>query len=204
MNPLPFRTAVVGALVGGLCAAPAFAAPASAAKAENQTNGTFTACVNKKSGAMRLLKKPKAKCKRSERKVSWSQTGPAGATGTSNQMAAWAAGTPTIDASQDWQTVLSVAVTGSPGKLYSWGADGPQNSEGRCLDGQYFSVERRIIVNGVENPLSGYWQAVSGTVTLQLQARAYSYNSGSGIRCSSATPFGLGVTNLYALVATAP
>jgi hypothetical protein len=44
-------------------------------------DGTVTACVKKKNGSMRALVKGK-KCKRGEKKVAWSATGPTGVVGT--------------------------------------------------------------------------------------------------------------------------
>jgi hypothetical protein len=84
-----------------------FALVGGGAVAVGQSGGgspTMTACVKKKGGAMRLANK----CKRTERKVTWNQQGPAGARGADGL--AGAAGAP-----------------GAPGPQ---GAAGPQGETG--------------------------------------------------------------------------
>lgn len=44
-------------------------------------NGKVNACYSKKTGALRVVSSSKKKCRRGERKLSWSQKGPAGPTG---------------------------------------------------------------------------------------------------------------------------
>jgi hypothetical protein len=61
------------AIVGALLTAVFAAAPQADA-------ATLYACVKKSNGAMRLVK-PSTKCRKSERKVSWSTSGPAGRNG---------------------------------------------------------------------------------------------------------------------------
>lgn len=68
-------TMAVGLMLGGL-AFPAGAAPAPLAAAPT----VVKVCVNKKSGAMRQVKK-KSKCRSAERFLKWNTTGPAGPTG---------------------------------------------------------------------------------------------------------------------------
>ncbi len=72
VRPTTFISAT-GALVGATVLLMLAAATAASAT-------TIYACVSKKSGAMRIVS-AKAKCRRGERKLSWSSTGPAGSGG---------------------------------------------------------------------------------------------------------------------------
>jgi hypothetical protein len=79
---VPLKTPI-GA-IAALVATIALLVPA-AASAVGAT--TIYACVNKKSGAMRIVS-AKAKCKRTERKLSWGATGPAGLPGKEGKQGA--------------------------------------------------------------------------------------------------------------------
>jgi hypothetical protein len=68
---------------------------AGVAVAQGTRSDTIRACYAKKSGSLRVLAKPSAKCRRSERALSWSQRGPAGEPGAPGATgAAGAGGTP--------------------------------------------------------------------------------------------------------------
>jgi hypothetical protein len=68
LMPSPAMAIAVAALVAACC---------GLAVAASSSSPVIRACANKKTGALRL----NTKCRRSERRISWSQTGPQGSTG---------------------------------------------------------------------------------------------------------------------------
>lgn len=82
-------TAVAAALLAPVATSAAVAAPAAAPPATVPAAAspgavraaTLAGCVNKRTGALRVLKKASATCRKTERKVRWAQTGPAGPAG---------------------------------------------------------------------------------------------------------------------------
>jgi Collagen triple helix repeat (20 copies) len=101
-------------------------------------NGVFTACFDKKSGALRLVP-ARARCLRSERRVSWSRRGQQGASGQSGsgqsgagQSGAGQSGAGQSGAGQQGASGLvgSNGSAGPPGPSGADGADGPAGPEG--------------------------------------------------------------------------
>jgi len=211
----PLMAAAAG-LVGSACLIATGAADAAPKRSGTATAGDLAACVNKKTGAMRMLRKPTLRCRKTERKVRWATRGPAGAAGpagapgaagaagASGLMAAFASGTPTINVASEWTTLMSTSFTGAPGMLYWWGSDFPEGRLGTCPEGGNFVVYSRILANGSIDPLGSYWRGQTGTITLQLQAKADSAMGTDGAPCTTAADFALGYATLYVQAARRP
>lgn len=201
----------IAGMVCALTATSGSAAPKPVAAASTQ----IAACVKKKSGAMRLLPQPSRRCTRTERKVTWSVAGPPGATGPAGPpgaagaagasgglLAAFASGSPTINTSADWTTVLSTSFAGAPGMLYSIGYNEAPNSEGACPNADPFYLGARVLVNGSDEPGWFSWRPRTGTVSITLQVRAQR-NSGN-TPCGAASSFDTGYMTLFATATRAP
>ncbi|MFM8827892.1 MAG: hypothetical protein ACKOGE_01210 [Actinomycetota bacterium] len=64
-------------------------------------------------------------------------------------------------------------------------------------------METQILANGAEDPLAFSWRPQSGTVTLQLQARANRFG-GAGACTTAGNPYSIGYTTLFASAAKTP
>ena len=181
--------------------------------ATGATNGRtstseLAACASKKTGALRLLKKPSAKCKKSERKVRWATRGPAGAAGSPGQSglhAALASGEPVINTAADWTTVLVTSFVGQPGMVYNWTSSWYSNRPRVCPGGDEFNVYTRVLANGAESPGWPFWRRVTGPMNLEMQVRVgRSTGPGWDSPCQTGSDFSIGATELFANAAALP
>jgi hypothetical protein len=97
---------VLVAAVGGVAVSQTMASEQAAFSAV-AASGEITACAHKTSGKMRLLKSGK-KCKRTEKALTWNQTGPAGPTGATG--ATGAPGAPGLSSSVAYQATSMAVV----------------------------------------------------------------------------------------------